>query len=120
MSSDTAARRPVILKAVVTLHALGVFAQAVFAGQFMSGSDAAVKFHEINGWILLGICLMQIVLAFRMKAAPLWFPISTVLIFLFEGLQIGTGYGRFLGVHVPLAILTFGGVLAQAVWVVTL
>lgn len=106
-----------LLRIVVVLHALGVFAQAVFAGQFMSGSDAAVQFHEVDAWILLGICLVQIAFAFSVKAAPLWFAVLTVLIFLFEGLQIGTGYGRFLGVHVPLAVLTFGAVSWQAVWV---
>lgn len=107
-----------ILKAVVILHALGIFAQSVFAGQFMAGSDTAVRFHEAGGWVILGICLVQIVLALRIKAMPLWFAVLSVLIFLFEGLQIGTGYGRFLGVHVPLAVITFGAVLGQAVWIV--
>jgi hypothetical protein len=42
---------------------------------------------------------------------------ASALIFLAEGLQIGTGYGRFLTVHVPLAVLIFGGLAAQTVWV---
>jgi hypothetical protein len=40
---------------------------------------------------------------------------GSIFIFLGEGLQIGTGYGRFLNVHVPLGVIIFGGVSAQAV-----
>jgi hypothetical protein len=125
MSIEAAARAPVPevvlrlipLRLTLAAHVLLVFAQAVFAGQFLSGSDGAVVFHEVNGWTLLGICAAQIVLSFLLKRVPLWFAISTVFVFLCEGLQIGTGYGRFLGVHVPLGILTFGLVVWQGVWV---
>jgi hypothetical protein len=108
--------RPLPLRLILSVHLLLVFAQAVFAGQFLSGSDGAVLFHEVNGWTLAGICLVQIVLSFVLKRIPLWFAIVTVFVFLCEGLQIGTGYGRFLAVHVPLGILTFGLVVWQAVW----
>ena len=113
-----AAQRPaaLALKTIVALHALGVFAQAVLAGQFLSGVDSTVVFHEVNAFVVLGLCLAQIVFSFVVKRLPIWFPVITVFVFLCEGLQMGTGYGRFLGVHIPLAILTFGLVLWQTMW----
>ena len=102
------------LRAIILLHALGILIQAVFAGQFLSGADSSVPLHEITGWIIAAVCLAQIVLA--VKTTPLWFVISSVLVFLGEGLQVGTGYGRFLNVHIPLSILITSGVIAQAAW----
>ena len=102
------------LRAVILLHALGILIQAVFAGQFLSGADSSVTLHETTGWIIAAVCLVQIVLAD--KNTPLWFVISSVLIFLGEALQVGTGYGRFLNVHIPLSILITCGVVAQAAW----
>lgn len=104
------------LRIIIAFHALGILIQAVFAGQFLSGADSAVVLHETTGWVVAGACLMQIVLAITVRSTPLWFVISSVLIFLGESLQVGTGYGRFLNVHIPLSILITFGVMAQAAW----
>ncbi|MGH9558441.1 MAG: hypothetical protein ACRD30_04310 [Bryobacteraceae bacterium] len=94
---------------------LAIFVQAVFAGEFLSGQDGPVFFHEFTGFVILGICLVQIALA-AFSGSP-WLAISTVFIFLAEGLQVGTGFARFLGVHIPLAIAVFGAVIWQTLWV---
>jgi hypothetical protein len=107
-----------ILRTVLVCHALAVLTQAVFAGQFLSGSDSQVKFHEVTGWIVLAISLSQIAIAavlMRSSGVSLILLFGSVFIFLGEGLQIGTGYGRFLDVHVPLGVIIFGSVAAQAV-----
>jgi hypothetical protein len=39
-----------------------------------------------------------------------------VAIFLCEGLQVGTGSGRFLNVHIPLSVVIAGAVVGQLVW----
>lgn len=106
------------LRAVLILHALGVLMQATLAGRFLSGEDASVKIHEVTGWVIAGICLIQIVLAVVVKEIPLWFVVASVVIFLGEGLQVGTGYGRFLNVHIPLSILITAAVIWQILWVV--
>jgi hypothetical protein len=90
--------------------------QATLAGQFLSGEDSAVKIHEVTGWVIAGICLIQIVIAVVVKTVPLWFVISSVAVFLGEGLQVGTGYGRFLNVHIPLSILITTFVIWQILW----
>ena len=102
------------LRTVLILHVLAVFVQAVFAGEFLSGADGPVFFHEFTAFVILGICLIQIALAAFSRS--LWLVISTVFIFLAEGLQVGTGFARFLDVHIPLAIFVFGALVWQTVW----
>ena len=100
------------------VHALVLFSQAGIAGEFLSGTDGVVKFHEFTGWILLALCALQILfaaLALRSGTATLWLVIGSVLVLLAEGLQVGTGFGRFLRVHIPLSVVIFGVVMLQAV-----
>jgi len=104
------------LQIVLLLHATGVLMQATLAGRFLSGDDGSVVVHEVTGWVIAGVCLVQILLAVIVKTVPLWFVIASVVTFLAEGLQVGTGYGRFLNVHIPLSILITGAVMAQILW----
>jgi hypothetical protein len=107
-----------ILRIVLVCHVLAVLTQAVFAGQFLSGSDSPVRFHELTGWIVLAIAATQIVAAallLRSGRASLLLLFCSIFVLLGEGLQLGTGYGRFLNVHIPLGVILFGGVTAQAI-----
>lgn len=108
-----------LLRIVLSLHALAVLTQAVFAGQFLSGADAQVVFHEWTAWAIFVLSVMQVgiaaVLLLR-SAAPLWLLVASVFVFIAEGLQLGTGYGRFLGVHIPLGVFVFGTVTALMLW----
>lgn len=106
------------LRAVVILHLTGVLIQAVLAGQFLSGRDGAVVLHERIGWAVAAIGLIQILLTIALRLpqnAALVLILSSAMIFLGEVLQVGTGYLRFPGVHIPLAILIGGGLAALAV-----
>jgi hypothetical protein len=108
----------VILRLVLVCHALAAFAQSVFAGQFLSGSDSQVKFHELTGWIMLAISAIQILLTallLRSGRTSLWLVLGSVFVLLGEGLQIGTGYGRFQNVHIPLGVIIFAAVSWQAI-----
>jgi hypothetical protein len=99
-------------------HTAGLFVQSALAGEFLSGTDEVVKFHEWTSWIILGVCVVQIAvaaLAQRTGDASLWLLAGTVLIFLAEALQTGTGYGRFLRVHIPIGVLVFAGVSWQLI-----
>ncbi|HUI62689.1 MAG TPA: hypothetical protein VLX90_20840 [Steroidobacteraceae bacterium] len=107
-----------ILRGVLSAHTLALFAQSALAGEFLSGTDGVAKFHEWTAWAILGICLIQIAvvaLAQRSGHASLWLLIGTVLVFLAEVLQTGTGYGRFLRVHLPLGGIAFAGVSWQLI-----
>jgi len=103
---------------VLVCHALGVFAQAVFAGQFLSGSDSQVRLHELTGWAVFGLSILQILLAallLRSQNSSLWLVFGSIFVFLAEGLQMGTGYGRFLSVHIPLGVVVVAVVSWQAI-----
>jgi hypothetical protein len=100
------------LRVVVALHALGIVTQAILAGLFLSGATEPVAWHERTAWVVVAIAAVQIVLAFVQRAGlPL--AITSVFLFVAEALQTGTGYGRFLGVHIPLGVLLFGAVMWQ-------
>lgn len=107
------------LRIAILLHLLGLLTQSALAGRFLSGADAAVAFHEIAGWSVLAICVVQILIA-ALRPLPadarLWLVLAGACLFMGEALQIGVGYGRFLDVHIPLGLLLFGGVAALAVW----
>jgi hypothetical protein len=106
------------LRFVLICHSLVAFAQSVFAGQFLSGIDGSVKFHEWTGWIALAVCGIQIIVAgvlMRSKTTSLWLVLGSVLLLLGEGLQIGTGYARFLDVHIPLGVIVFAAVIWQTI-----
>ena len=106
------------LCSVLVIHSLTLLTQSVFAGQFLSGTDGIVKFHEWGGWLILAVCALQIGLAavlMRFGAASWWLLIGSVFVLLAEALQTGTGYGRFLRVHIPLGTILFGIVSFQAI-----
>jgi hypothetical protein len=88
------------------------------ANFFRAGSDTQVRFHELNGWIVLGISAMQILVGSALMKSGIashWLLFGSVFVFLGEGLQIGTGYGRFLNVHVPLGVILFAAVTWQTI-----
>lgn len=109
-----------LLRTAVALHLLSAIAQSVFAGQLLSGADGAVYRHEVLAWCLAGLCVSQIAVAALLRAprgGVLLFIVSSVLLLLAEGLQAGSGYGRFLEVHIPLGVLIAGCLAGQLVWI---
>ena len=75
-----------------------------------------MRLHEVVAWIILIAATAQVILTIirgRFEAQALPLTLSSVSVLLCEGLQVGTGYGRFLAVHIPLAVLIFGGLVWQ-------
>ncbi len=104
------------LRVILVLHALAVLTQAVLAGQFLSGIDRPVVFHEAIGWVIVSLSILQVTFAFlvtKMQRNSLWFVVVNFTVFLGESLQVVTGYGRFLGVHIPLGVIIFGTLVWQ-------
>ena len=97
--------RLAILRLVLVCHALALFAQSVFAGEFLSGRSPVRFSPDRPGWIALALAAIQIILAaafMRSGTASLWLLLGSVFVLLGEALQVGSGYARFLSVHVPL------------------
>jgi hypothetical protein len=107
-----------ILRVALVCQTLAVLTQSVFAGEFLAGSDGAVKFHEFTGWTILALAAVQVAVTgtlMRSGSTSLWLFFVSFFVFLAAGLQIGTGYGRFLSVHIPLGVIIFGAVTAQMI-----
>src|SRR6266540_4059738 len=82
MNSDWQTKLMTALRVVLAIHVASGFAQAVSAGLFISGRDAAVGFHG-------GIAKFMMI---------------SGAIFLAEVVQVGTGFTKAYSVHVPLAV----------------
>jgi hypothetical protein len=107
------------LRSVLVTHLLTVVTLGAFAGMFLSGNYTAVALHEIASRVLLGICLLQILLTALLRAGgrcPPWVLFSAIGILIAELLETYAGYQRILILHVPLAILIFGGIMRQLLW----
>ena len=107
-----------ILRVVLSLHIFAVLTQAVFAGQFLSGVETPVVLHEWTAWFVLALSVVQIAVSavFIRQGGPLWLLVASIFILLAEALQTGTGYGRFLGVHIPLGVFVFGALTWLVLW----
>lgn len=106
------------LRFVLVAHSCALLAQSALAGEFLSGTDGVVKFHEWTGWAILGLCSLQVGLAavaMRSGHASLWLLFGSVFVLMAELMQIATGYLRFLQAHIPLGVIVFGAVLLQTI-----
>ena len=109
------------LRAVVLAHAALVLAQAAFAGRYLSGDAAGLRLHERNAELIVTLAVVQLVLAvlvWRPGRGPAWPALASLALWLAEVAQMSLGYGRVLGVHVPLGMAIFGltVVLAIGTW----
>ena len=105
-------------RTVLVIHLVAILAQAAIAGEFLSGTDSVVKFHLWVGWTVLAVGLVQTAAAgwvARGDTRMFGTLILSVLVALIEALQVGTGIGRFLRVHIPLGVTVFGIVAAQTI-----
>ncbi|MFI6152893.1 hypothetical protein ACIBCA_09390 [Kitasatospora sp. NPDC051170] len=115
MTSPPAPRLPLILlrliTATVTLLAL---LQVMLAGSFLNGTYDSLKAHEGTAMTLSTALLVQLVVAVLVRwpgRGPQWPLWSTAGLTAAVVAQILSGYGRALGVHVTLGVLTVSGVL---------
>jgi len=102
------------LQIVLIAHSCALLAQSALAGEFLTGADNIVKFHEWTAFAILGVCLIQTALASRVSLLLL---LSSVFVLLLEFMLVATGFVRLVDVHVPLGVVAFGIVLVQTFWV---
>lgn len=108
-----------ILVVVLGLHAAVAFDQAILAGAYLSGSLVAMQVHGILGSSIVVITMAQaaVALLFWLVGRGPWWPLAaSAVLFLVEGMQIGFGYARTLGLHVPLGVAIIVSVIAMFVW----
>lgn len=91
----------------MTIAALMLFDQAIFAGQFLSGSFSALHTHRENATyagimvLVAGACAVLL----RWPGHGPWWPALACLgLFGLIALQIVLGFTRTLTVHIPLGV----------------
>src|SRR5215471_3376386 len=95
MNSDRQTRLMTALQVVLAIHAASGFAQAVSAGIFLSGRDAAVGFHGGIARFMMIISLLQVIAAvflWKPGGRPMRIALISAAIFFAEVVQMGTGF----------------------------
>lgn len=96
-----------VVRIVVTVHLLAVFAQSVLAGRFLSGDYDSLQLHLINGMVILGLAVAQFVAGavLRRAGGPVWPQRAAIRVLVVEALQFSFGYERITALHVPLGVM---------------
>lgn len=106
------------LRAVLTAHLLMVLAQPWLAGRYLTGDVDAIAVHGLVGSLLAAVGMLAVaatLLYVLGGRGRLWVAPVAVALFLADGVQIGAGYARDLGLHVPLGVaITVSSVLLAA------
>lgn len=106
-------------RVAVTLGALMLFNQAVFAGQFLDGRYGALLTHRENatyaGIMIVVSGLMAIFIRWPGKGP--WWPIAATFgLFALIGVQILLGFMRVIAIHIPLGVSIIVAASYLAVW----
>ncbi|MCW2878630.1 MAG: hypothetical protein JWQ95_2730 [Sphaerisporangium sp.] len=91
----------------MTFAAVLLFDQAVFAGQFLSGTFGALHTHRENATFAAIATLVAAVAAIPIRwpgGGPFWPMLACVGLFGLIALQIALGFARTLTVHIPLGV----------------
>ncbi|WP_236791771.1 hypothetical protein [Amycolatopsis sp. GM8] len=110
-----------VFRVTSVVSAVMLFDQAVFAGQFLSGSFGSLQVHRDNA-TYAGISVLVSAVAgvlVRWPGRGPWWPLLGCLgIFAMVALQIVLGFARLLTVHVPLGVATIllAAALAVRAW----
>jgi hypothetical protein len=91
----------------MTVAAVLLFNQAVFAGQFLSGTFGALQTHRENATAAGIAVLIAGVAAIPIRwpgGGPAWPSLACLGLFALIALQIAMGFARVLTVHIPLGV----------------
>jgi hypothetical protein len=104
---------------LVTVAAILLFDQAVFAGQFLSGTFGALEIHHQNAihaaYAVLGAGLAAVPIRWPARG-PVWPVFACLGLFGLIALQIRLGFLRELTVHVPLGVSIIVLALLLLIW----
>jgi heme A synthase len=94
-----------------------LFDQAVFAGQFLSGTFGALHTHRENATFAGITVALTSVAAIPIRwpgRGPLWPVFACLGLFGLVAVQIALGFGRVLAIHIPLGV----SIIVLASWLV--
>ncbi len=104
-----------ILRTFLVLHAVAVAAQPVLAGSYLSGQYDALAGHELNAFVVQGLCVFSLFAAvayWLIGRGRGWPALMLLLVEVVEQVQAGFGYERLLAWHIPLGV----AIVLVAIW----
>lgn len=107
------------LRVILAVNLLAIFVQFIIAGLMLGGNTIALKLHGLMGPLLILVTLVQMLLVIAMKRkgiCPTWLVGATTGIIVAEVIEAIFGHFHILGIHVPLGLAIFGGVMRQLFW----
>ena len=108
-----------VFRLCISVAAVLVFDQAVFAGQFLAGSYGSLLTHRENATVAGVAVLVSAAAAVLLRwpgGGPLWPAGACLALFGLIAAQIALGFARVLAVHVPLGVTIIGLTALLAGW----
>jgi hypothetical protein len=109
----------IVIRALVVVILLQVLTQAALAGGFITGDVGLLGLHSANA-ILLALTsaalLPATILLVRPGRGPWWPILLSIALWTAIVLQIGLGYARQVGLHIPVGMSIMGLTAAFTWW----
>lgn len=95
-----------------------VASQPITMGLYLSGRYPMMAWHSLVGSTVAALALLVagLTLLYAVAGGRLWTVPVAIGLFLACGFQIGMGYARTLGVHVPLGVAVVSATLLLTAW----
>ena len=96
-----------------------VLVQAGLAGGFVTGDVGLLGLHSANGSLLVltsTALLPATVLLWRPGRGPWWPIVFGVVLWWLVAVQVGLGFGRQVGAHIPLGVAIMGMISGFTGW----
>jgi hypothetical protein len=110
----------VLLRIITLVHAAMCVAQPITMGQYLAGNLDILPWHGVVGDGIVVLTLLMIIVAvlYAIAGGRVWIAALAPVLFLVEGFQVGMGWARQLGIHVPLGVgvVVLAVLLAIVVW----
>ncbi|MFI6026742.1 hypothetical protein [Amycolatopsis magusensis] len=109
-----------VLRGFVTVHAVAVFGQPVFAGGYLAGDYDMLALHALGADLVSYLGLAQLVPAALLwrRAGTRWPFWASLLLVLGETGQYFAGLAGALDLHLPLgvALVALASIMLVAIW----
>jgi hypothetical protein len=109
----------VVVRVLAFVLLLQVLTQAALAGGFVTGDVGLLGLHSANGILLVltsAALLPAAILLVRPGGGPWWPIVLSVALWWAIAIQVGFGFARQVGLHIPLGMTIMGMVSAFAWW----
>jgi hypothetical protein len=109
----------VLIRTLAVVLLVQVLVQAALAGGFITGRIGLLGLHSANGILLVlttTALLPLAILLVRPGRGPKWPIAFSVALWWLVAVQVGFGFGRQVGLHIPLGVAIMSLVSGFASW----